>query len=299
MTNFDFETYFSQCRERVDEKLQYFLSFPESRCSLLTEAMRYATLNGGKRVRPLLIYATAEALGANKSAADLAACAVELVHSYSLVHDDLPAMDDDDLRRGQPTCHIKYDEATAILAGDALQSYAFELLADGEAPHLDASDRLQLIQALAYASGTSGMAAGQSLDLQAEGKDLTLQELENIHVHKTGKLITAAVKMGAICAKTTDDQILKALDLYSSAIGLAFQVQDDILDIISDTDTLGKPQGADLQLAKATYPAILGLNEAKQKASELYENAIDALTCLNHRAEPLRALAKYIVTRNH
>lgn len=299
MTNFDFETYFSECRNRVDEKLQQYLSFPDSRCNLLTEAMRYATLNGGKRVRPLLSYATAEALGADKTAADLAACAVELVHSYSLVHDDLPAMDDDDLRRGKPTCHIQFDEATAILAGDALQSYAFELLAEGDAPHLNAPDRLQLIQALAYASGTYGMAAGQSLDLQAEGKDLTLQELENIHIHKTGKLISASVKMGAICAKSTDQETLQALDLYASAIGLAFQVQDDILDIISDTDTLGKPQGADLELAKATYPAILGLEQAKQKANELYESALSALSTFNHRAEPLRELAKYIVTRSH
>ena len=226
------------------------------------------------------------------------AAALEMVHSYSLVHDDLPAMDDDALRRGKPTCHIAFDEATAILAGDALQCLAFEVLANAPSS-LEAGVRLELIRTLANASGSLGMAGGQALDLLAEGQTLTLEQLETIHIHKTGCLIRASVRMGALTVPAVSTATLEALDRYAHAIGLAFQVQDDILDVIGDTATLGKHQGADQALAKATYPAILGLEQAQALARTLCDQALAALADLDGRAEPLRALARYIVSRQH
>lgn len=295
---FDLPLYLQQCQEKVDSRLEHWLNQQASVSHQLAEAMRYATFNGGKRVRPILVFAAAEALGADPDQAVDAACALEMVHAYSLVHDDLPAMDDDDLRRGKPTCHIAFDEATAILAGDSLQCLAFEVLAESDLPAMTGAIKLSMIRTLAKASGTLGMAGGQALDLAAEGKQLTLEELETMHRHKTGCLIRASVAMGGAIGQGSPAQ-LQALDLYADAIGLAFQVQDDILDIISDTETLGKQQGADIAMDKATYPNILGLDEALKLAQELNSKAQHALTHFDDTALPLRALANYIVSRSH
>jgi len=295
---FDLPSYLQQCQDAVDTRLEYWLIEQPSISQNLAEAMRYATFNGGKRVRPILVFATAEALGANKNQAVDAACALEMVHAYSLVHDDLPAMDNDDLRRGKPTCHIAFDEATAILAGDSLQCFAFEVLTESDLPAMTDNIKLAMIRTLAKASGTIGMAGGQALDLASEGKQLTLEELETVHRHKTGCLIRASVAMGGMIAQGNEQQ-MHALDKYADAIGLAFQVQDDILDIISDTETLGKQQGADIALNKATYPNILGLDAAKQLAQDLNHKAQSALTSFDEKALPLRALANYIVSRSH
>ena len=295
---FDLPSYLQRCQDTVDTRLEYWLIEQPSISRNLAEAMRYATFNGGKRVRPILVFAAAEALGANKNQAVDAACALEMVHAYSLVHDDLPAMDNDDLRRGKPTCHIAFDEATAILAGDSLQCFAFEVLTESDLPAMTDNIKLSMIRTLAKASGTIGMAGGQALDLASEGKQLTLEELETVHRHKTGCLIRASVAMGGMIAQGNEHQ-MQALDQYADAIGLAFQVQDDILDIISDTETLGKQQGADIALNKATYPHILGLEAAKQLAQDLNQKAQDALTSFDEKALPLRALANYIVSRSH
>jgi geranylgeranyl pyrophosphate synthase len=262
----------------------------------LAEAMNYSLRSGGKRIRPLLVYAAAAALGKRDAALDQVASALEMIHCYSLIHDDLPAMDDDDLRRGQPTCHKAYDEATAILAGDGLQSKAFEVLS--ELPNCSADCRLQLINTLAKASGLCGMVGGQAIDLAATGQAIELPQLETLHRLKTGALIRAAVTMGGIYAGA-DQQQLQALDNYAKAIGLSFQVQDDILDIESDTETLGKQQGADLALNKSTYPSLLGLQPAKQKALDLHQQALAALTEFGEQAEPLRAISAYIISRKH
>ena len=298
LTSFDLDAYQRACQTRVNERMEFWLKQQNGLAPRLVDAMRYATFNGGKRVRPILAYAAAEALGGDWALVDDIAAALEMVHSYSLVHDDLPAMDDDDLRRGKPTCHIAFDEATAILAGDSLQCLAFEVLAASPAP-LSATVRLELIRLLASASGTQGMAGGQALDLAAEGQTLTLEQLETIHIHKTGCLIRASVRMGALTVDAVSTAQLEALDRYAHAIGLAFQVQDDILDVIGDTATLGKKQGADQALAKATYPAILGLEAAQTLAQTLCDQALAALQPLDQRAEPLRALARYIVSRQH
>ena len=295
---FDLAKYLQQCQIKVDARLEHWLVKQPSVSPNLAEAMRYATFNGGKRVRPILVFAVAEALGTSTHQAIDAACALEMVHAYSLVHDDLPAMDDDNLRRGKPTCHIAFDEATAILAGDSLQCLAFEVLTESDLPSMTNDIKLSMIRVLAKASGTMGMAGGQALDLAAEGKQLTLDELETIHRHKTGCLIHASVTMGCLIAKANQQQ-QQAFDQYASAIGLAFQVQDDILDITSDTETLGKQQGADIALDKATYPNILGLKAAKQLAQDLNSKAQQALEDFDDRAQPLRALAHYIVSRTH
>ena len=265
----------------------------------LTEAMKYALLLGGKRARPYLVYITAKMLGINAEHADAAAAAVECIHSYSLIHDDLPAMDNDDLRRGHSTCHIKFDEATAILAGDALQTLAFEILANGDLSTEAESSRIDMIRVLSKASGASGMCMGQSLDLQAEGKQVELASLEQIHAHKTGALIKSAIQLGALCAGEKGKAILPQLEKYADAIGLAFQVQDDILDITSDTETLGKPQGSDLELEKSTYPALLGLEGAQQKAEQLYQTAIDALNDIPYNTDAMQAFAQYVIARKN
>ena len=300
-TELELKQYFETCVDRVDTVIDHFLP-PASTESRLQEGMRYATLNGGKRFRPVLVYATAEALGADPLKANHAACAVELVHSYSLVHDDLPAMDDDELRRGKPTCHVAFDEATAILVGDALQSLAYEVLAtesSSPAHHLDTVCRLNMITTLAEASGTMGMAAGQAIDLASEGLSIDLQQLQNLHSMKTGKLIRASVRLGALSAGCKDPSLLLQLDDFATNIGIAFQVQDDILDVTGDTKIIGKKSGADAALNKATYPSLLGLQGAQEKASELHQKALKALDSLDHKAAPLRSLSNYVVTRTY
>ena len=284
-------------QKRCEASLDLALNHLKISDDYLAQAMAYSLFNGGKRVRPFLVQATAQALGIDDARVDIAMAAIEMVHSYSLVHDDLPAMDDDDLRRGQPTCHIKFNEATAILAGDALLTGAFEILADMPAS-FSIQQRLNLVRLLSQGAGASGMVAGQAIDLASVGKDVDLAHLENMHAHKTGALIRISVLMGAHCGEPSADTI-EHLTTYANAIGLAFQVQDDILDIESDTATLGKQQGADLALNKPTYPALLGLDGAKEKAKQLHQVAINALENLSGDTSALVQLADYIITRDH
>lgn len=258
--------------------------------------MRYACLDGGKRIRPVLVYASAQAAEANFDNCDAAACAVELIHSYSLVHDDLPAMDDDDLRRGKPSVHKAFDEATAILVGDALQALAFQCLSK-QNNDLSADTKIRMTAQLAEAAGAFGMTGGQSLDLEASGTAIDLEQLESLHKLKTGALIKASVKLGALGAEKINESLISALENYADNIGLAFQVQDDIIDEISDTETLGKPQGSDRAQLKSTYVSLLGLEQAKLKAGELANNAIRALDGFPESANHLRDLAAYIVNR--
>ncbi|WP_176517333.1 (2E,6E)-farnesyl diphosphate synthase [Pseudomonas faucium] len=291
--------YQASSQARVDAALEPLFVAPSKELERLYAAMRYSVMNGGKRVRPLLAYAACEALGVPAEQANGAACAVELIHAYSLVHDDLPAMDDDDLRRGQPTTHKAFDEACAILAGDGLQSLAFGALLDPRlSPQSDAI-RLAMVQALAKAAGPAGMVGGQAIDLGSVGLKLDQQALEYMHRHKTGALIEASVRLGALASGRAEQAQLDALQAYAQAIGLAFQVQDDILDVESDTATLGKRQGADVARDKPTYPALLGLEAAKAYAIELRDQALVALLGFGENAEPLRALARYIVERRH
>jgi len=256
--------------------------------------MRHGLLGGGKRLRPLLVYMAGHALGAEDDALDAPAAAIELIHAYSLIHDDLPAMDDDDLRRGQPTVHKAFDEASAILAGDALQALAFEVLASTAHPRLG-----NLVHTLASASGRNGMVAGQALDLDAVGGHPDVDALAYMHAHKTGALIVAAVRLGGLIAVANDDPRLSALTRYARAIGLAFQIHDDILDVIGDTVILGKTSGADAARAKPTYPSLLGLERAQRKAYSLIDEAIAALAPLGERAAPLADLAHYMIERDH
>jgi geranylgeranyl pyrophosphate synthase len=262
----------------------------------LLEAMRYATLGGGKRLRALLVYATGQALGASNRAMDAPAAAVEMIHAYSLVHDDMPVMDDDDLRRGRATCHKAYDEATALLVGDALQSMAFETLCD---PALSAEQQSAMVKRLAQSAGVFGMAGGQAVDLESVGRKLDLNALQSMHKLKTGALIRASVVLGALAAENCDEDTLSHLERYADCIGLAFQVQDDVLDVIADTETLGKTQGADIALNKPTYPALLGLEKAQQKAVALIEKALGQLAELPFNTEALAALAQFVVKRSH
>lgn len=282
---------------RCESALQQSLKHLNIKNDYLAQAMSYSLFNGGKRVRPFLVEATARAVGVDDSRVDISMAAVEMVHSYSLVHDDLPAMDDDDLRRGKPTCHIQFDEATAILAGDALLTGAFEILSDMPAG-FTADQRLKLIRLLSQGAGASGMVAGQSIDLESVGKHVDLAHLENMHNHKTGALIRMSVLMGAYCGEPTP-MTIKYLIQYADAIGLAFQVQDDILDVESDTQILGKQQGADAALNKPTYPALLGLNGAKKKAKQLQQLALESLAHIEGDTTALAKLADYIITRDH
>lgn len=286
------------CRERVEQQLSLALENLHISDERLAQAMSYGVMNGGKRLRPFLVYATAEALGASHEQADAAAVAIEMVHSYSLVHDDLPAMDNDNLRRGKPTCHIAFDEATAILAGDGLLTNAFEVLV--QAQHLSAEQRLTLVRLLAQGAGGAGMVAGQSIDLNHVGKALTLAQLETMHSHKTGALIKAAVLMGAACAvPVLRPEQQQALLAYAENIGLAFQIWDDVLDVEGDTAALGKSQGKDSANNKPTYPAIMGLAPAKAKAYALVAQAQQALSGLGGAEQQLSQLADYIVQRSH
>jgi geranylgeranyl diphosphate synthase, type II len=294
-----FNHYLSECSQRIDRVLSDHITAYNAHPNLLN-AMKYSLFNGGKRVRPILVYASAEALSDIKksttTASDHAAMAVEAIHAYSLIHDDLPAMDDDDLRRGKPTCHIAFDEATAILAGDALQAFAFNVLC--EAVSVDPDIQLKMIHTLSHASGANGMVGGQSIDLAAVEQTLTINQLETMHRLKTGALISASTRLGALSTGIASESQLQALDKYANAIGLAFQVQDDILDVTSDTTTLGKQQGADAALNKPTYISLLGVDAARQKAKELHEQALDSLSGFDYRADNLRHLSSYIINRH-
>ncbi len=286
-------------RERAETALDRWLPAPDQQPDRLHQAMRYAVLNGGKRIRPVLVYATGQALGAPLAQLDGPACALELIHAYSLVHDDLPAMDDDDLRRGIPTCHKAFDEATAILVGDALQALAFQILAEDPdiRDYHGARTRLKMIATLARASGSQGMVGGQAIDLAAVGQQLDQAQLENMHHHKTGALIRASVQLGAHAAGCQDEQLLARLTDYARCIGLAFQVRDDILDIEGDTAVIGKTQGADMARNKPTYPALLGLDGAKAIAGQLHQQAMSCLEGLDEKADTLRQISAYIVQR--
>ncbi|QXO16702.1 MULTISPECIES: (2E,6E)-farnesyl diphosphate synthase [Vibrio] len=289
----------SSFQQRNNQQLDVWLNRLPYQNLSLTQAMRYGLLLGGKRARPYLVYITGQMLGCELAALDTPASAIECIHAYSLIHDDLPAMDDDELRRGQATCHIKFDEATAILTGDALQTLAFTILAEGELSADGESNRIKMVQALAEASGAQGMCLGQSLDLAAENRLVTLEELENIHRNKTGALMRCAIRMGAMAAGQAGLDILPQLNRYADAIGLAFQVQDDILDIISDTETLGKPQGSDQLLHKSTYPALLGLEGAMKKAQSLLSEALQALEDIPYNTEHLEQFARYVIERKN
>jgi len=291
------ETVFKDYQARVEQALDQRLPGSEILPSRLHQAMRYALLGGGKRIRPVLVYAAGAAVGVDAGRLDGPACAVELIHAYSLIHDDLPAMDNDDLRRGKPTCHKAFDEATAILAGDALQTLAFQILSQDPTMAPDHHVRLRLLQTLAQAAGSRGLVGGQAIDLAAVGQELNLAELENMHIHKTGALIRASVLMGALNQPAITAEALQRLDHYAKCIGLAFQICDDILDVTADTQTLGKTQGADIALHKPTYPALLGLDGACRHAQILYQEALDSLTWLDASADLLRWLARYIVDR--
>lgn len=297
----DFSDLLTAHHTRVNQALQRFIAPLPFQNSPLVNAMEYGALLGGKRLRPFLVYATGEMLGADDAALDAPAAAVECIHAYSLIHDDLPAMDDDSLRRGQPTCHIKFGEDTAILAGDALQTLAFSILADTPMPGVSAEYRVAMLSELAQASGVAGMCGGQALDLAAEGQQVNLAALEQIHRHKTGALIRSAVRLGALAAGERGRAALPALDRYANAIGLAFQVQDDILDVVGDTAIIGKRQGADQYLGKSTYPALMGLDGARAKAWDLYQESLSALETLaahSFTTTSLQALASYIIERN-
>jgi len=295
----DFRSYVEFCRQRAETSLDHWLPKATTQPERLHAAMRHGALGGGKRIRPVLVYATGMALGTAEERLDGPACAIELIHAYSLVHDDLPAMDDDNLRRGRPTCHRAFDEATAILAGDALQTLAFSVLCKETNPEHGTAARLAMIENLASAAGSRGMAGGQAIDLASVGRRIDLPQLENMHIHKTGALIRASVRMGILGSPEASTELAQQLDRYAKCIGLAFQVQDDILDVESDTETLGKTSGKDYLQEKPTYPALLGLKEAKAMAERLHREALESLQALDHRANHLRSLADYIVSRTY
>lgn len=297
MGDIPFSEFLSTNQQRVDRQLEMLLSDDEGPASQLFAALRYSVFNGGKRIRPVLAYAAAHTFGSINQDTDRVAAAVELVHAYSLIHDDLPAMDDDDLRRGKPTCHIAFDEATAILAGDALQTLAFEQLTTLE--NTSPETTLRIIASLAKAAGAQGMVAGQAIDIAAVDRTPTLEELEHMHRQKTGAMIVASITMGALSTGKATEQQLDSLTSYGEAIGLAFQVQDDILDVTANTSMLGKQQGADQAMNKPTYTSLLGLDGAREKATQLQKDALDALSGFDQHADQLRAIANYIVNRNY
>ncbi|HEX5393289.1 MAG TPA: farnesyl diphosphate synthase [Rhodocyclaceae bacterium] len=290
----NFAGWMQHIQQRTETALAQHLPATSHAPARLHDAMRYSTLGGGKRVRPLLCQAAGLVFGVDEAILDLPACAVEMIHAYSLVHDDLPCMDDDTLRRGKPTCHVEFDEATALLVGDALQSQAFLTLADTP---VDAPRQVEMIRLLAQASGSRGMAGGQAIDLAATGQNLSLEELEFMHLHKTGALIRASVLLGAHCGGA-DDEALHALSHFANRIGLLFQVVDDILDVEGSTATLGKTAGKDAAQNKSTYVNLLGLADAKRKAAELREEAQAALGPFGAPAQRLRELTDYIVERS-
>ena len=292
----DFQDWARRHQDRIESVLDSLLPAATLAPAHLHEAMRYAVLGGGKRVRPLLAFAAGELAGADPERAAVAGAAVELIHAYSLVHDDLPCMDDDVLRRGKPTCHVQYGEATALLVGDALQSLAFQVLADRPLA-ADPAAQLEMVRLLATAAGSRGMAGGQQIDLEAVGRQLTVPELEFMHIHKTGAIIRAAALLGARCGSGLDDAGLAGLDRFAKCIGLAFQVVDDILDTEASTATLGKTAGKDARAGKPTYVSAVGVGDAKRMAAELREEALAALAPFGARAGRLAQLADFIVLR--
>lgn len=295
----DLDRILTNYQRRADSALQHYLPALDQTGTALESAMHYAALNGGKRVRPVLVYATGTALKAEQSVLDGPACAIEFMHAYSLVHDDLPAMDDDALRRGKPTCHIKYGEAMAILAGDALQALAFTTLAVSLRHTLHAETIIAMIDELGTASGVNGMAAGQAIDLQAVGQELSLAALEQMHHRKTGALIGASVVLGAMCSDVHDSDLIKRLRNYGEAVGLSFQIADDILDVVGETEVLGKTRGADIALNKPTFPSILGLDGARNHARLQRDRALDSLDGLGGEFDELRALAEFVINRTN
>jgi farnesyl diphosphate synthase len=296
MSVLTFQAWSGAHQNRFEDVLRHLLPSAEVAPHRLHAAMRYSVLDGGKRVRPLLAFAAGELVGAEVARVNIAAASVELIHAYSLVHDDMPCMDDDVLRRGKPTCHVEYDEATALLVGDALQSLAFQLLAEHSLSD-NSSLQLQMVKLLAAASGSRGMAGGQAIDLDSVGKQLNLPELEFMHIHKTGALIRAAVLLGAYCGSPLDSTRQNILDHFGKCVGLAFQVVDDVLDSEADTATLGKTAGKDADHDKPTYVTLLGVQAAKKMASELHAEALDALAGFGAEARRLRELADFIVLR--
>jgi len=294
----DLKNYLSERLALVDRALDSYLPAEDILPPSLHKAMRYSVFAGGKRIRPVLMIAACEAVGGDAQQVLAAACAMEMIHTYSLIHDDLPAMDDDDFRRGRPTNHRVFGEATAILAGDALLTEAFILLSAPQfADRLPAEVRCQVIHTIARCAGSLGMVGGQVVDMESEGKHIDFPTLEYIHTRKTGALILASIQAGALLGGA-DEAALTALTRYGEAAGLAFQVADDILDVVGDQEVLGKDVGSDQQRGKATYVALLGLDEARQRAKELRDLAVGALSPLGERAEPLRAIAHYIVDRS-
>jgi farnesyl diphosphate synthase len=299
MTDTALDARLAQWRARTELQLAKQLDLPDPGTTRLGDAMRYSTLGGGKRLRPILVYATGTALGAAPELLDDAAVAVELIHVYSLVHDDLPAMDDDDLRRGRPTCHKAYDEGTAVLVGDALQALAFQVIAGRHAALPPPAARLQQIQVLSQGIGTAGMAGGQAIDLEAVGKPLSAATLEGMHRRKTGALIQASVLLGAIAAGIADGSEYDALATYGAELGLAFQIQDDVLDVAGETAALGKTAGADAARGKPTYPSVHGLAQAAQLARYHRDVAVAAIAGLGSRTADLIRLADMVVERSH
>jgi len=292
----EFTSWVAHQQSRFEDVLRNLLPSADVAPQRLHAAMRYSVLDGGKRVRPLLAFAAGELAGADVARVNYAAAAVELIHAYSLVHDDMPCMDDDVLRRGKPTCHVEYDEATALLVGDALQSLAFQFLSEQRLSD-ESGKQLQMVRLLAVASGSRGMAGGQAIDLASVGKQLTLPELEQMHIHKTGALIRAAILLGAHCGNGLSDAQLDKLDRFGKLIGLAFQVVDDVLDCEADTATLGKTAGKDADNDKPTYVSLLGLQEAKAMAQRLHSEALASLSEFGESAKRLRELADFIVLR--
>ena len=295
---FDLSDWMQHKQTRIEQSLALHLSIDtkELYSSKLIEAMHYSTLNGGKRLRAMFVYAAGEVLGADPKLLDYPASAVEMIHAYSLVHDDMPIMDNDDLRRGKPTCHKAYGEATALLTGDALQSLAFETLCKGP---LSSQQQISMIKVLASYSGVKGMAGGQAIDLESVGQGLTVNELQQMHELKTGALIQASLQMGALASQSVTEKILQQFAKYGAYLGLAFQVHDDVLDVTSDTNTLGKTQGADIALDKPTYPALVGLEAAQQKSAELIDKSLAILEELPYDTQALADLSQYIVHRRH
>lgn len=293
---FNLDSYLTTQKQRINRALESLLKTADKPDRIL-EAMTYSLMAGGKRIRPVLCLAAAEAVGGNAEEAVPAACALEMVHTYSLIHDDLPAMDDDALRRGQPTCHVAFDEATAILAGDALLTLAFQTLSTIGLSNAGRTEKwMQVIQLISYAAGYCGMIQGQMLDISSEGRPSTLAELKSMHRLKTGALIEASLISGAVLGGLNSDRV-SLLESYAQNIGLAFQVADDILNVEGDPEIMGKAVGTDMLRHKNTYPSLLGLQESKEFASELVENALQALETFDEKAVPLRAIAKYIIER--
>lgn len=284
---------------RIDYKLSQFIEQQAQDADELLSAMKYSVFSGGKRMRPLLLSIVGEMLGAKQDDLDVASMAIECIHAYSLIHDDLPAMDDDALRRGKPTNHIQYGEATAILAGDALQTLAFEIILNCSLSSESTGKRLELAKVIASASGVNGMCAGQSIDLVATGKEISLEQLTKLHQLKTGALLSACVTLGSILAPDMKDEHIDVLQKYASNIGLAFQVQDDILDVISDSETLGKPQGSDTALDKNTFVSHLGLEGSQLFLQRLHHEALQAIATLPYNTQQLKAFTDYLVSRNY